>query len=172
MNESNCLFMSRVLFDELGGYEEAFDVPGGGFVNLDFWARACELPSSALLTLAGEASFHQFHGGAATGIDEEALDEKLAEWGRQFARIRGREFRPPERKPRLMGEVPRQALPWIRTSAIRAMESAPAGADVDVDPSRERTNTLESQLAGILTSRSWRLTAPLRRLWALFRRTR
>ena len=34
--ESNLFFLRRTLFDELGGYDERFDLPGGGFANLDF----------------------------------------------------------------------------------------------------------------------------------------
>ena len=40
MNESCCTFLSRETFVELGGYDEAFTSPGGGYVNLDFFARA------------------------------------------------------------------------------------------------------------------------------------
>ena len=35
MFESNCLFIRRSRFETLGGMDEDFDLPGGGFVSLD-----------------------------------------------------------------------------------------------------------------------------------------
>ena len=64
--ESNSLFMSRTLWHELGGYETAFQLPGGGLVNLDTWMRACELNNVRPTVLLGEGTFHQLHGGVAT----------------------------------------------------------------------------------------------------------
>lgn len=114
--ESNCFFMSRELFLETGGYETAFDLPGGGLVNLDFWKRACELPSTKLIILLGEGSFHQVHGGSATGRTEAELQECLRRWGDQYAQIRGRTFVKPSRQPQLFGALHPAALPWIRKS--------------------------------------------------------
>ena len=41
------------------GYDERFDAPGGGFVNLDAFRRAVELPGARLVVLLGEGTFHQ-----------------------------------------------------------------------------------------------------------------
>lgn len=41
LNESNALFLKREMWAELGGYDEHFVSPGGGFVNLDTYKRAC-----------------------------------------------------------------------------------------------------------------------------------
>lgn len=112
-NESNCFFLSRALYDEAGGYDEAFDLPGGGFVNLDFWSRVCGLPRTTLISLLGEASFHQTHGGAATGCSEAELTAKIEEWSRQFLRIRGKPYKPPTGRPLLVGTPHEAALPWL-----------------------------------------------------------
>ena len=56
----------RPLWDELGGLDERFDLPGGGLVNHDLYRRACALDGVQLVVLLGEGTFHQFHGGAAT----------------------------------------------------------------------------------------------------------
>ena len=64
--ESSALFMSRKLWDQLGGYDELFECEGGGLVNLDTYERACALPQRELLMLLSEGTFHQVHGGAAT----------------------------------------------------------------------------------------------------------
>ena len=50
-------------FDRLGGYDERFDQEGGGFLNMDTYIRACEMPDSELVMLLGEGTFHQLHGG-------------------------------------------------------------------------------------------------------------
>ena len=125
ITESNCLFMPKALFDELGGFDEAFDLPGGGMVNLDFWARACQLPSSTLIMLLGEASFHQFHNGAATGLTEEKLASRLREWGAQYAEIRGHAFVDPDRRPMVFGDVRDAVLPWIGKSCELAALTEP-----------------------------------------------
>ncbi len=121
--ESNCIFLARELFDEAGGCDEAFDLPGGGLVNLDLYSRLCRLPSSPLITLLGEASFHQIHGGAATGLSEDALVGQFERWAEQYARIRGEPPKAPEREPLLIGQAPAPALPWI----VRSCELLGAG---------------------------------------------
>jgi glycosyltransferase involved in cell wall biosynthesis len=80
--ESNSLFMARHLWKELGGYSEEFTSPGGGFVNLDTWKRACELPGSVPILLAGEATFHQLHGGVATNSPKSSTAPMRAEYER------------------------------------------------------------------------------------------
>ena len=55
--ESNALFMSKTLWNELGGYDEQFKTPGGGLANLDIYKRACELPKSKLAILLNERYF-------------------------------------------------------------------------------------------------------------------
>ena len=66
MGESSSLFLRRGVWDELGGLDERFDLPGGGLVNHDLYLRACSLPDIQLVVLLGEGTFHQLHGGAAT----------------------------------------------------------------------------------------------------------
>lgn len=114
--ESNCVFLPKVIFHELGGFDESFDLPGGGFANLDFWVRACELPSTTLITLLGEGSFHQVHGGVATNTCGEERAEWLRVWADQYVRIRGKPFASPQRRPLLFGKVHAAALPWLRRS--------------------------------------------------------
>ena len=89
--ESNSLFMTRNLWKELGGFSEEFTSPGGGFVNLDTWKRACELPEALPILLAGEATFHQLHGGVATNSPKSATNPMRAE----YERIRGRAYSSP-----------------------------------------------------------------------------
>jgi hypothetical protein len=86
--ESNTLFAHRNIWHELGGYDEAFESPGGGYVNLDTWDRACSLPGARPIVLVGEATFHQLHGGVATNAPEDDVmrmhDEYVAVRGKIF----------------------------------------------------------------------------------------
>ena len=88
--ESNAVFMPRAMWEELGGFDEAFVQPGGGLVNPDLYARAIALPRSRPVSLLGEATFHQVHGGVSTNrvLAESPLDE----WHEEYARLRGRRF--------------------------------------------------------------------------------
>jgi hypothetical protein len=93
MLESNAIFMRRELWDELGGYDPAFDSPGGGAVNPDLLIRACERPGTQLIRVVGEATFHQFHGGV-TSSDPERNRRVLIDCSREYYRIRRRALRP------------------------------------------------------------------------------
>jgi hypothetical protein len=112
MGESSSLFMSGDLWEELGGLDERFALPGGGLVNHDLYRRACSLPDAQLVVMLGEGTFHQVHGGAATSglVSREAMRA-------EYATIRGEEHRPPTAEPIYVGTVPRQLLPHLERSA-------------------------------------------------------
>lgn len=116
MGESSSLFMPRALWDELGGLDERFDEPGGGLVNHDLYHRACSLPGVQLISLLGEGTFHQFHGGAATGgeTDRVAMKER-------YEALRGHPYRPPENAALHVGMVPDAALEHVERSAHLAI---------------------------------------------------
>lgn len=115
--ESSSLFLPRETFERLGGYDERFDVPGGGLVNMDTYIRACEMPGSELVVLLGEGTFHQMHGGVMTGATEEESRKKLAAWTAQYSAIRKIPLRVPRKEPRYLGHVPPPALRSVLSSA-------------------------------------------------------
>jgi hypothetical protein len=119
MGESSSLFMRRSLWDELGGLDERFALPGGGLANHDLYRRACEAEGVQLVVLPGEGTFHQVHGGAATsrrfGWDEMHAD---------YIGIRGHPYKPPGNQPIFFGMIPRQALRHAERSARLAIERA------------------------------------------------
>ncbi|MBP0445058.1 glycosyltransferase family 2 protein [Roseomonas sp. SSH11] len=92
MLESNAIFMSRALWRELGGYDEAFRGAGGGAVNPDLFIRACEAPGTQLIRVLGEGTFHQLHGGTTTAGDGRAAS-LLKLGSKQYYRIRKRPMR-------------------------------------------------------------------------------
>jgi glycosyltransferase involved in cell wall biosynthesis len=120
--ESNCLFMSRKTFDKLGGYDERFDKPGGGLVNPDMYARACELPDTELVVILGEGTFHQIHNGIATGVSEPKNQMLVKEWYEQYSKIRKRIYSLPVKQAEYIGHVPPQVLKSISYSADIATE--------------------------------------------------
>ncbi len=118
-SESNCLFVSRPLFDRLGGFDERYEEPGGGFVNLDFYARAVAA-ADHVWTLLGEGTFHQVHGGAATSLSLQELRLAINRWKAESSRLRG--ALPPidPAKFILAGHIPREFQAWLnRTTSTR-----------------------------------------------------
>ena len=106
--ESNCFCLRRNAWEKLGGFDERFQVRGGGLVNLDFFRRAVESPDLDYVLLLGEASFHQMHGWSPYPLEE---------FHREYEAIRGRPYDRPRRRPTYLGSLSRQALPLTRISA-------------------------------------------------------
>jgi glycosyltransferase involved in cell wall biosynthesis len=116
LGESSALFLTRSMWDELGGLDEAFALPGGGLVNHDLYRRACELDDTTLVVVLGEGTFHQFHGGAATA-GRFSWDEMHDD----YQRLRGQPYRPPSRPPLYVGAVPPAALGQLDESVRLAL---------------------------------------------------
>jgi Glycosyltransferases involved in cell wall biogenesis len=111
LSESTAIFMKKSKYDSLGGYDEEFDLAGGGLANLDFYKRACEYDHDELIILLGEGTFHQVHGGISSNT--KTLDY-LENASRQYVRLRGNPFILPRKNPLYYGRVAAQSLRWIR----------------------------------------------------------
>jgi glycosyltransferase involved in cell wall biosynthesis len=114
IKESNAIFMRRKLWDQLGGFDEKFQSPGGGLVNLDTLARAVQLPDVTVVTLLGEGTFHQVHGGVATNTERGPQHDAFRA---EYLAIRGRRFQTPAYQSIYLGSVPTGALASIEQSA-------------------------------------------------------
>jgi glycosyltransferase involved in cell wall biosynthesis len=120
LQESNGLFLSRETWAAIGGCDERFDAPGGGFLNLDTFRRAVELPDAQVVILLGEGTFHQIHGGVATNVTVDRLREGLISWKAQHEAIHGDSFKVsiPKDPPTYLGTLPRAALARFVRAAI------------------------------------------------------
>jgi glycosyltransferase involved in cell wall biosynthesis len=135
LGESNALFMSRDMWWELGGLDERFVSPGGGYVNHDLFRRACTLDDAELIVLLGEGTFHQIHGGISTS--RRFLRDA---WNAEYEALRGAPFTPSDRPATLFGTVPTATLRHLDYSvqhAMRAQERNPPTA-TDDGPAPER----------------------------------
>jgi hypothetical protein len=110
--ESNCIFLSRALFDHCGGCDDNFQSAGGGLVNLDFYQRVCAAADYQVYHLAGEACFHQIHGGVTTG-GAQAKALKFNDLQAEYRSLRGENFEYHDYQPILLGSTPGAALPLI-----------------------------------------------------------
>jgi glycosyl transferase family 2 len=118
--ECNCISLPKSAFYSAGGCDERFDSHGGGYVNLDLYKRFCEIPKIELFFLIGEGSFHQFHGGATTGPNNRLKREILQkQFRRQYEKIRGEKFKPPQTKPIYLGKLPDGIGKFLKTSVKR-----------------------------------------------------
>jgi len=117
ISESNCLAVPRASWEALRGLDERFLSPGGGFVNLDFYRRACDR-AEALVMLLGEGTFHQVHGGTATNAPWSS--HPFEAFHAEYRSIRGEPYESPTRPACYLGELPRQALPFLAHSVAAA----------------------------------------------------
>ena len=54
MWESNCLFVPRWVLGRIGTFDESFDMPGGGYANLDLFERVAWTPELTTVTIIGD----------------------------------------------------------------------------------------------------------------------
>lgn len=97
--ESNFIAVSRQNYARLGGFDERFTSSGGGAVNLDYFRRAREDEGLLPVSLLGEGTFHQVHGGVTSSADEDPWPPIAAE----YEAIMGRRFSWPDYEPHFMG---------------------------------------------------------------------
>ena len=106
IGESNAIFTSRELWHKLGGFDPKFKTAGGGLANLDVYLRAAELKDSLLVSLIGEGTFHQVHGGVATNpIDQQTIGKNSKIFRKEYQDIRGKEFKCTKKSALLFGKV-------------------------------------------------------------------
>ena len=107
--------MGREMYGAIGGYDERYAEPGGGLANFDFFWRATTA-ARIVFTLLGEGTFHQVHGGAATGLTPEQLRLSFRRWREEYEKLSRRfENIPPPYEPVLAGHIPPECRKWLTT---------------------------------------------------------
>lgn len=94
--ECSWFCMDRIAFHDLGGFNSAFQSPGGGLCNQEFRNRVLSHADMVPTILLGEGVFHQVHGGTATNAPPDQRPHKL--FKEEYQRIFGVErvdFQPP-----------------------------------------------------------------------------
>jgi glycosyltransferase involved in cell wall biosynthesis len=117
--ESNCFFCRRESFEKIGRADERFDLPGGGSVNIFIYHALARLPESKLIVLAGEGSFHQFHGGVTTA-EVTDREEVLKTHRANLAEVFGGPFKGMHREPLVFGALPGPVHAFLQTSSEHA----------------------------------------------------
>jgi hypothetical protein len=120
MLESSALFCRRDAYQEFGGAHPGFDQPGGGSINLYLYRKLLMREQARLFVLAGEGSFHQFHGGVTTSEDDER-EALLKSFDERLEKLSGEAFRATAREPQILGAVSHFAQPFLQQSLQRAM---------------------------------------------------
>lgn len=122
LSESNCLMLPTALYDRMGGMDEAFDEAGGGFANLDLCHRASQAAEGPMVSLIGEASFHQFHGGTTTNVDDAKKDARVRSYARTYRTLRGQEFSNLHRSQlQYRGRMPSEFATGVRQRVLLPM---------------------------------------------------
>jgi cephalosporin hydroxylase/peptidoglycan hydrolase-like protein with peptidoglycan-binding domain len=119
--ETNCLFATRALLAQVGGFDDAFDMPGGGYTNLELFERCAAAPDVTLATMLGEGSFHQVHGGTTTNdADVDGRRKKTFGYGEHYEALRGRLLRGPAGPIHYVGAFPISAACRTRSRRLAA----------------------------------------------------
>ena len=160
--ESNCLFVGRKLLEQVGAFDDSFSMPGGGYANLELWERLAAAPDATMVSILGEGSFHQLHGGTTTN-DPGQVDRrtKIFSYGAHYQELRGRPMRGPAKVMHYVGSLPVDAARRTRARRMAApvfagirSETGPDGIPSVPEPMPEelRTTLIEAYWRGL----SWR----------------
>ncbi|ADE86165.1 glycosyl transferase, family 2/macrocin-O-methyltransferase family protein [Rhodobacter capsulatus SB 1003] len=135
LSESNLLFLPRALWEALGGFDPAFESPGGGAANADLLWRALEHPGTRQVVVLGEGIFHQIHGGTHTNAGAAALEvHKRA--AKEYYRLRGR-IRVVDTERSYFGPVSRRAAEVYARQLAAAQTAPPRAAATPLRPGPE-----------------------------------
>ena len=127
--ESNCMFVERAQLEQVGGFEESFEMAGGGFANLELYERLGSAPDVTVASIIGEGSFHQVHGGVTTNQpDADLRRARVYGYREHFAELRGRQFRGPNKPIHYVGRV---LSPQARRTRARRLTAEMFGAGAD-----------------------------------------
>ncbi|HET8619434.1 MAG TPA: CmcI family methyltransferase [Acidimicrobiales bacterium] len=162
--ESNCMFVSRAQLEQVGGFEERFAMPGGGYANLELYERLGSAPDVTVCSILGEGSFHQVHGGTTTNETEaEERRTRVHGYAQHYAELRGRAFRGAGKPIHFVGRIPTGAARRTKPRRLSAGVFGEAAEAVDGRP--ERPTPVPDDLRWSFTEAAWRNIPWRRTTW-------
>lgn len=151
--ESNCIFASRKQLQQVGGFDESFDAPGGSYANLELYERLGTSPDVTVCTMMGEGSFHQMHGGTTTNqVDRVERRKRIFGYAEDYAELRGRPFKGPGKPLHFVGRLPNDAA---RRSRPRRLAAKAFVEDVASDAMPSTPSPMPEELASAFTEAVW-----------------
>jgi cephalosporin hydroxylase len=155
MWESNCIFVPRALIDQSGAFDARFTIPGGGYTNSEFYLRMVGTPGVSPVTILGEGSFHQVHGGTTTNADPHERAAVRFAYGDQFQELAGRPFGGAGKKVHYVGSM----VPGAARTRARRTDGATflaAGRDLQRDAAPEPRMPVPEELRASFIEAFWR----------------
>jgi cephalosporin hydroxylase len=126
--ESNCLFIPAALYARIGGMDEAFSRPGGGFANMDLLRRAAAEATRDIVCLVGEATFHQYHAGTTTNVSDDQMMAQVRTYDHDYRQLRGEGFQSvAAERLRLRGAIHHEHAMGIRHRPLLPMSLGVTG---------------------------------------------
>jgi cephalosporin hydroxylase len=169
--ESNCLFVPRSVLEQVGGFDDSFSMPGGGYANLDLWERLGSAPDITMATILGEGSFHQIHGGTTTNdVVHDDRRTKIFAYGEHYEELRGRLLRGAAKPMHYVGSLSVDGARRTRSRrmtasafAARRSNDGPDGVPATPEPMPDdlRTTLVESYWRGLSWKNSTWLGQPV-----------
>lgn len=113
--ESTAFFVNRWALTQAGGADESFQLAGGGALLLHLFRSLGLIGELEYLVLPGEGNFHQFHSGVSTQSGD-SRDALVKQFKQQLDSKWVGGFRALSREPTLVGNVPEQAIRFLKQS--------------------------------------------------------
>jgi cephalosporin hydroxylase len=166
MWESNCLFVERSHLEQVGAFEEHFSVAGGGYANLELYERLGSSADTTVVSIIGEGSFHQVHGGTTTNqVDPEVRRSRVFGYGQEYAALRGRPFAGPGKPIHYVGRITTPAARRTKARRLSSNTFADAAAPGGVDGPVETPVPIPEDLRWSFTEAAWRNMGWLHTSW-------
>ena len=105
--ESNCFTISKKELLEIRGFDERFVTPGGGLVNRYVFTKFVENPNIQTVSLLGEASFHQMHGGITS--NQVSSLERANLFNAEYKKLFNRSREIPNYNPIFYGKITKES---------------------------------------------------------------
>ena len=154
--ESNCMFAPRALLEQVGGFDESFSTPGGGYTNLEIFDRLGAHPNTDVVTIVGEGSFHQVHSGTTTNDTEIAgRREKISGYAADFETLRGRSVSGPAKLMKYVGSFNHRAAYRTRARFVPDLAFAIDTGGVPEEPISLPDELRSAMIHGVWQTLAW-----------------